>query len=139
MKRCILVMLLAAMFAPATVFCQEPEQKDDPMFQMEMHERGLELEQREAQMDMQRSIHELELEKRKIELERLRRAHKHGPHPLLFLVVVVHILLAVWVYKDIRQRNAGSGIWIVITLLAGLLGVLVYAVVRLGDSDKKKA
>ena len=75
-------------------------------------------------------------------MERLRRGHKHRSckkHPFLFLIVVVHILVAVWVYQDIRKRNAGSGIWIVIALVAGLLGVLVYAVVRIGDNDKKKA
>jgi hypothetical protein len=33
--------------------------------------------------------------------------------------------------------NRGSGIWIVIVLLAGLLGALVYAVVRIGDGRQK--
>jgi hypothetical protein len=55
-------------------------------------------------------------------------------HPLLLLLAVVHILCAVWVYQDIRRRAGGSGLWIVIALLTGLLGTLVYAVVRLGES-----
>jgi len=54
--------------------------------------------------------------------------------PLLAICCIVHVLVAVWVYQDLRRRNAGSGIWIVIALLAGLFGALVYAVVRLGDS-----
>ena len=54
--------------------------------------------------------------------------------PLLAVCFVVHILVGVWVYQDIRRRNAGSGIWIALGLLTGLLGALVYAVVRLGDS-----
>ena len=49
------------------------------------------------------------------------------------MCVVVHILVSVWVIQDIRTRGTGSGIWIVIALIAGLLGTLVYAVVRLGD------
>ena len=49
------------------------------------------------------------------------------------MCVVVHILVAIWVFQDIRTRGTGSGIWIVIALIAGLLGALVYAVVRLGD------
>lgn len=57
--------------------------------------------------------------------------------PVLGLLVlgtaVIHILLAVWVYQDLRRRNTGSGIWIVITLLAGLCGAAVYALVRLGE------
>jgi hypothetical protein len=52
---------------------------------------------------------------------------------LMVMCLVVHILVAVWVYKDIRTRGTGSGIWIVIALISGLLGALVYAVVRLGD------
>ena len=137
MKRCILIMVLATMFAPAAVFSQELERQEDPEFQMEM--RGMQMEQRDAEMGFQRSIQELELEKSRIELERMRIGHKHRKHPFLLLVIIVHILVAVWVYQDIRKRNVGSGIWIVIALLAGLLGALVYAVVRIGDNDKKKA
>ncbi|MGB2808069.1 MAG: hypothetical protein WBC22_10020 [Sedimentisphaerales bacterium] len=142
MKRCILIMVLATMFAPVAVFSQEIEQREDPEYQMEMRNMEMELEQRDAEMGFQRSMQELELEKNRIELERLRRGHKdrsHKKHPFLLLVIIVHILVAVWVYQDIRKRNAGSGIWIVIALLAGLLGALVYAVVRIGDNDKKKA
>jgi hypothetical protein len=138
MKRCILIMVFATMFAPAAVFSQELERQEDPEYQMEMRGMAMELEQRDAEMGFQQSMRELELEKSKIELERMRRGHKHRKHPFLLLVVIVHILVAVWVYQDIRKRNAGSGIWIVIALLAGLLGVLVYAVVRIGDNDKKK-
>jgi hypothetical protein len=130
------------MFAPAAVFSQELERQEDPEYQMEMRGMAMEMEQRDAEMGFQQRMQELELEERQIELERLRRGHKHRPckkHPFLLLVLVVHILVAVWVYQDIRKRNAGSGIWIVIALLAGLLGVLVYAVVRIGDNDKRKA
>jgi hypothetical protein len=42
------------------------------------------------------------------------------------------------VYQDIRARNAGSGLWIVLVLVAGLLAALVYAVVRLGDIGNGK-
>jgi hypothetical protein len=52
---------------------------------------------------------------------------------LVLVTTVIHTLLAVWVYQDLRRRNTGSGIWIVITLLAGLCGAAVYALVRLGE------
>lgn len=49
--------------------------------------------------------------------------HKGGHKPLCGLLLVmcpvVHILVAVWVFQDIRMRGAGSGIWIVIALIAG--------------------
>ena len=140
MKRYILSMILAAMLLPTGLFGQEQE-LEDVEFQMEVRERQMELEQREAKMDIERRMQELELEERELELEHLRRKHheKDGAHPLLLLVLVVHILVAVWVYQDIRRRGCGSGIWIVIVLLTGLLGTLVYAVVRLGESEKKTA
>ena len=140
MKRYILTMMLAAMLLPTGLFGQEQE-LEEVEFQMEVRERQMELEQRETQMDIERRMQELELEERELELERLRKKHheKDGAHPLLLLVLVVHILVAVWVYQDIRRRGCGSGIWIVIVLLTGLLGTLVYAVVRLGESEKKTA
>jgi hypothetical protein len=52
---------------------------------------------------------------------------------VLAVIALVHLLLAIWVYLDIRKRNAGSGLWIVITLLIGFFGVLPYAIVRMGD------
>ncbi len=166
MKRYILSMMLAAIFMPAFAAAQE-EGPEDIEFQIEMHERKMELqyqeaerelqhqkaemelEYRNAEMDLERRMQELELEKYKIELEHMRKPKEHpghvkdnddddddGAHPLLLLVLVVHILCAVWVYQDIRRRAGGSGIWIVIALLTGLLGTLVYAVVRIGESQK---
>jgi len=151
MKRYILSMMLAAIFMPAFAVAQE-EGPGDIEFQMEMHERKMELQHREAEMDIERRMQELELEKYKIELEHMRKPKEHPGHvkdnddddeddlhPLLLLLAVVHILCAVWVYQDIRRRASGSGIWIVIALLTGLLGTLVYAVVRLGESQKSPA
>ncbi len=127
----------------------EREKPKDIELQMEMHEREMELQNREAQMDFERRMQELELEKRKIELEHMRRPKEHPGHmkdnddddlhPLLLVVLVVHILCAVWVYQDIRRRAGGSGIWIVIAILTGLLGTLVYAVVRIGENQKSQA
>jgi hypothetical protein len=141
MKRCVLGIVLAAMLLPAVALCQEwKEQAENPEWQMKMQERKMELEARQAKMEAERRMGDLELAKRKMELAQMEKARRHGPSPLLLLVVVVvHILAAVWVYQDIRQRGCGSGLWVVIALLAGLLGTLVYAVVRLGDGEKKKA
>jgi len=140
MKRCVLGIVLAAMVLTPVAFCQEAKGPEDFERQMQMHEREMELKSREAKMEMDRRMAELELAKRKMELAQVEKGHRHGPGPLLLLVVVaVHILVAVWVYHDIRQRGCGSGLWVVISLLAGLLGTLVYAVVRLGDGEKKKA
>lgn len=137
MKRWVLSIVLVSIFAPAFAVGQEPGEQEDIELQMELQEKKMELKQREAKMDLERRKAELDLEGHKMKLEHWRKAHKGGPHPLLAVILIVNILTAVWVYKDIRQRDSGSGIWIVIALLTGLLGTLVYAVVRLGDEKKK--
>ena len=65
--------------------------------------------------------------------------HEHGKKGFcvvfLLMILIMHILLSVWVYKDTKQRNA-SGLWIIITLLSGFLGAFLYALVRIGDVKK---
>lgn len=51
-----------------------------------------------------------------------------------FLVMAIcHVLLTVWVFQDIRKRGEGSGFFVVLTLLAGFCGAILYALVRIGD------
>ena len=142
MKRYVFMsILLLSILAVPAVFSQEFEPEDMEM-QLEMHERKMELEQRQAKMDMERKMQELDLEQRRMELERARDDSDEGKGALgvlLLICGVVHILVAVWVYMDIRQLNRGSGIWIVIALLTGLMGALVYAIVRLGNGRQKGA
>jgi hypothetical protein len=130
---------------------ERPRPPMDPMRQMEMQGRQLEMQAREEKMRFQREMDNLQLEERRIELEKQRRALGAGPArpkgkpwrghacPALGIVLlggfIVHVLTTIWVYQDIRRRNAGSGIWIVVTLLTGLLGAAVYAFVRLGDKQ----
>ncbi|UCC98638.1 MAG: hypothetical protein JSW66_01835 [Phycisphaerales bacterium] len=140
MKRYVLMsLLLAGLFACPAVFSRDFE-REDAEFDMGVRERQMELEHRQAQMETERQMQRLELDERRLDLERAHDGHdKDEMHGLLLLIVVVHILLAVWVYMDIRQLNRGSGIWIVLVLLAGLLSALVYAVVRLGDNRQDKS
>jgi len=119
------------------------------MRQIELKKQHMALRQREAEMDFNQKMREIELEKHRADLDQQRMPLKHPAYAghcshgkmfgLLVIACIVHILVAVWVYQDIRRRNAGSGIWIVIALLTGLLGVLVYAVVRLGDSRQTQS
>ena len=139
MKRQVLMgFLLVSMFACPAVLSKEfvPEDIDA---QMAMKEREMNLQQRQAKMDMEREMQKLDLEGQRLKLEHARGMNKDKAHPLLLVILVVHILVAVWVYMDIRQLGRGSGLWIVIALLTGLLGTLVYAVVRLGDGRMAKS
>lgn len=131
----LLVVLVPAIGASQ----DEADLRGDPDYEMELDQRALELEQQRAEMEFQQQKQQLELEEIRLELEQQKkRDDGGGAAVLLILCGVVHILLAVWVYQDIRARNAGSGLWIVLVLLAGLLAALVYAVVRLGDMNHGK-
>jgi len=116
------------------------------MKELELKKQHMLLQQEEAEMDFNQKMRELELEEHRMALERQQRPQKHPDcfarhrkgrmFPLLAICCIVHILVGVWIYQDIRRRNAGSGIWIVLGVLTGLFGALVYAVVRLGDSGQ---
>jgi hypothetical protein len=53
----------------------------------------------------------------------------------LFLLVafIFNILIAIWIYADIRKRGEGSGIFVALALLAGVPAAIIYAIVRIGD------
>ena len=131
---------------------------DNPEHHMNMRRMEMQLRQEEAEMRFQQQMRELELQARRMDLEnaemaraqkmqavkmKFGKAEKDWAHskskddmgPLLLICIIVHILTAIWVFQDIRKRGAGSGLWIVIALLTGLLGTLVYAVVRLGEKQ----
>ena len=121
---------------PAVAIAEEHEDIDMEQVRqhVEIEEMEMGLEQRRAEMEHENQMRELELEKHRAQIKKFyHRPDKDKYMPLILLCLVVNILLAVWVYQDIRKRGTGSGIWIVIALITGLLGALVYAVVRLGD------
>ena len=61
--------------------------------------------------------------------------HKVGDLVRMCLLVcfVFNILLAIWIYTDIRKRGEGSGLFVALALLAGIPATLIYSLVRLGD------
>ncbi len=52
---------------------------------------------------------------------------------LFLLASVINILIAVWIYTDIRKRGEGPGIFIALALIAGIPTAIIYALVRIGD------
>ena len=60
-----------------------------------------------------------------------------GIHDLLgmlfFIGVICNILLAIWIFTDIRKRGEGSGIFIVLALVAGIPSAIIYSLTRIGD------
>jgi len=47
--------------------------------------------------------------------------------------LIFNILLAIWIYTDIRKRGEGSGIFIALALFAGIPAAIIYSIVRIGD------
>ena len=45
---------------------------------------------------------------------------------------VVAILIAVWVYRDAEKRGENGALWLIIVLIAGIIGLIIWLVVR-GD------
>lgn len=151
----------AVLILGQTAYGQEHKRSpnpNDPMQAIEIRHKQLDIEQRQAEMNFNNEMRKIQLDQKRQELKRQdlksqdqaskapeaqacpakdgwRGHHKCMKHfgGLMALCLVVHLLLTIWVYQDIRQRNAGSGLWIVITLLTGLLGALVYAVARIGE------
>ncbi len=53
--------------------------------------------------------------------------------PLIWFIVSV--LLCVWVYRDAEARGMEGALWLIIVLITGILGLIVYLIVR---EDKKQ-
>lgn len=153
-----LIVVGALLVSPA------PAQEDDAPSaeRMEQHERGLELRAREAKMhfeqrrreielkametriDLEREEHEVEMAERRAKAERRTKAGWHGKDNgggglVLAWILVVHILLTIWVCKDMREKKIGRVLWVPIVLLTGICGAVIYAIVRLADTRSPPA
>jgi len=51
----------------------------------------------------------------------------------LLVLFACHILLAAWIFTDIRKLGQGHGIFIALALLAGFPAAILYALIRIGD------
>lgn len=48
----------------------------------------------------------------------------------VFIPIIIWIILAVWVYKDAQKRDGNGVLWLVIVLLTGIVGLIVWLIVR---------
>jgi uncharacterized membrane protein len=49
---------------------------------------------------------------------------------IIIISFIIGILLAIWVYKDAKKRNMNAVLWLIIVLIFGCCGCLVYLIVR---------
>jgi TctA family transporter len=48
--------------------------------------------------------------------------------PIVWLII--SIIIAVWVYEDAKERGENAALWLLIVILTGFLGLIVWLVVR---------
>jgi TctA family transporter len=62
----------------------------------------------------------------------------YDPYALLYLgfwgifvigYYAVAIILCIWVYKDAEKRGLNGGLWLLIIILTGLIGFIIYMVI----------
>jgi hypothetical protein len=51
---------------------------------------------------------------------------------------VVAILIAVWVYRDAEKRGESGALWLIIVLITGIIGLIIWLIVR-GDKPVKES
>jgi len=49
---------------------------------------------------------------------------------VVVLWCIVAIILAVWVYSDAEKRGMEAALWMIIVLLTGIIGLIIYLIVR---------
>ena len=57
---------------------------------------------------------------------------------IMVLWFVVAILIAVWVYRDAEKRGENGALWLIIVLITGLIGLIIWLIVR-GDKPVIKS
>ncbi|KKM00180.1 hypothetical protein LCGC14_1807040 [marine sediment metagenome] len=57
--------------------------------------------------------------------------------PIMITIIIVLIIfwiiaigLALWVYKDAKKRDMNATVWLLIVLVTGCIGCIIYVIVR---------
>jgi len=48
--------------------------------------------------------------------------------PIIYWIVA--ILLCIWVYRDAESRGMNGVMWLIVVLIAGIIGLIIYLIVR---------
>jgi hypothetical protein len=46
--------------------------------------------------------------------------------------LILFIIIAVWVYRDAESRGLSGVLWLIVVVLLGLIGIIIYLIVRGG-------
>jgi ABC-type transport system involved in multi-copper enzyme maturation permease subunit len=58
---------------------------------------------------------------------------------LFFIIAffVVGLLLCIWVYRDAQKRGMNGALWLIIVLIANVIGLIIYLVVREPETTRR--
>lgn len=48
--------------------------------------------------------------------------------PIIWLIIA--IVIAIWVYKDAEKRGKSGALWLIIVILTGIIGLIIWFVIR---------
>jgi hypothetical protein len=48
----------------------------------------------------------------------------------LIIWFVIAIVIGVWVYKDAESRGESGILWLIIVLIAGIIGLIIWLIIR---------
>ena len=46
------------------------------------------------------------------------------------LMFIIWIVLAIWVYRDAQQRDGNGALWLIIVIITGIIGLIIWLIVR---------
>ena len=55
------------------------------------------------------------------------------------IAVIIGIVLAIWVYRDAEKRGSSGALWLIIVLITGIIGLIIWLIVRPPIGGKKEA
>jgi heme/copper-type cytochrome/quinol oxidase subunit 2 len=56
----------------------------------------------------------------------------------MLLWFIVWIIIAIWVYKDAESRGMNGALWLIVVIILGIIGLIIYLLVRAGEKGKKE-
>ena len=57
---------------------------------------------------------------------------------IIYLVsVIIWLIVTIWTYKDAKKRGMNVTLWTLVVFFLGLIGLIIYLLVRSGHNDKQ--
>jgi hypothetical protein len=51
---------------------------------------------------------------------------------------VIFILIAIWVYRDAEKRGSSGALWLIVVIILGIIGLIIWLIVRPPIGGKKE-